>query len=124
MNEMSVIKFSIEGFDLVNEAISSSLILEKLENSNLFSKIGSYIFDQIEDKDGLPEITNFDVSNVNYDSNSLKGRFRLSFQIERTFCCSDMESCKPDYLDVTFYFDQNRYSLDCEASYFNWQLSN
>lgn len=84
--------------------------------------IKGFLFDQLKDKDGSPEFEDFQVQQFDYDAATNAGRFRLSFTINRRFCCSDTEGCSRDYIDFDFI-----YSLECinaTAHYFNWSIDN
>ncbi len=84
--------------------------------------INAFVFDQLTDKDGAPQLTDFEVKSLIYNRETSKGRFRLAFRINRRFCCADVESCAADYLDFDFTFREQ--AMHAKASYFAWSLDN
>lgn len=85
-------------------------------------KLSWFIFDVLGDKDGSPEVGNIQVSNFRYQPDTHVGKFRMQFDIDRKFCCSDMGSCSNDYLDFDFKLEDQRFIA--KGSYFDWTLNN
>jgi len=104
--------------DLSNEP---SLLLSLIPKDEL-DKLKWFIFDVLADKDGSPEVGNIQVSKLTYLTEQNKGSFRLKFEIDRKFCCSDMESCSNDYIDFNFKMEENK--LIAIGNYFDWTLNN
>ncbi|PRD56236.1 hypothetical protein [Sphingobacterium gobiense] len=82
--------------------------------------IKAFVFDNLEDKDGAPEVDDLAVSIFKYSEHDKGGYFRLNFYINRRFCCSDIESSRQDYID--FHFSYINETLKASANYFNWNL--
>ncbi len=99
----------------------SSNLLKYIQPNEL-AKLKDFIFDILGNKDGSPEINNLKISNFIFDNVKNKGSFRLKFDIDRRFCCSDMESCSNDYIDFNFKFENG--AFNAKGSYFDWTLSN
>lgn len=97
------------------------VIITKLNKTRL-TDLHEYILDNLGSLDGGPSISNLDVINFKYDSEKSKGSFRLKFQIDRQYCCSDMESCTNDYLDFDFKLQDK--TLIAKTEYFDWSLTN
>lgn len=106
----------IKELELKPQAIINYLIEKKLV------KLEEYILDNLSNLDGGPAVNNLEVVNFKYDQPQQKGRFRLKFQIDRRYCCADMESCVNDYLDFDYRIYQDR--LIAKTSYFDWSLNN
>ena len=98
-----------------------SSLLDHISKEEL-DKLSWFIFDVLGDKDGSPEVGNIQVSSFKYDTEKNKGTFRMQFDIDRKFCCSDMGSCSNDYLDFNFNIENNL--LVATGSYFDWTLNN
>ncbi len=96
--------------------------LLKLLPKNELENFRWFIFDELSDKDGSPTVNNLLITKFSYDQTKNKGGFRMSFDIDRKFCCSDTESCKSDYLDFTFQINDNE--LEASGSYFDWTMGN
>jgi hypothetical protein len=96
-------------------------LLESISQAEL-DRLNWFIFDVLGDKDGSPEIGNIEISNFKINPDHFSGAFRLKFQIDRKFCCSDMESCSNDYID--FQFIMNGSKLFATGKYFDWTLNN
>lgn len=84
--------------------------------------IEEYILDRLNTRDGGPSITNYQITRFHFDEPLMKGTFRLTFTIERRFCCSDVESCSNDYLDFDFSFQNN--NMIATTEYVEWTLNN
>ena len=104
-------------FDKCRE--QSNLLLDLLTEQQI-AQIKAFVFDNLEDKDGAPEVENLDISFFKYNEEERSGSFRLHFYINRRFCCSDIESSRQDYLD--FHFSYMNETLRASATYFNWNL--
>lgn len=98
-----------------------ALLGEYLSEENK-QAVGAFVFEKLTDKDGAPRLTDYKVKSLSYDSEEKRGRFRLAFQINRRFCCADVEACSNDYLDFEFYYSNN--ILQAKAVYFQWSLDN
>ncbi|MFD1770291.1 hypothetical protein [Sphingobacterium suaedae] len=85
-------------------------------------QVQDFVFDNLTDKDGSPEVTDLNVKRFQFDGERHKGSFRLHFQISRRFCCSDITGCNDDYLDFTF--DYVKEEIHASAHYFQWNLDN
>ena len=96
-------------------------LLESISEAEL-DRLNWFIFDVLGDKDGSPEIGNIEISNFKINPDHLSGSFRLKFQIDRKFCCSDMESCSNDYIDFQFIMKGSK--LFATGKYFDWTLNN
>ncbi len=105
------------------ESISTdpSALLDIISKEEL-DKLSWFIFDVLGDKDGSPEVGNIQVSSFKYDAEKNKGTFRMQFDIDRKFCCSDLGSCSNDYLDFNFNIENN--FLVASGNYFDWTLNN
>ena len=119
MNNTTDLKLVIN--NITTENLTSSYLEEILEREYK-NNIQDYLLDHINNKDGGPQINNFKISRITFDNNSLKGKFRLDFQIDRQYCCSDIDSCSQDYLDFNFTLDNE--TLITTATYFDWTMNN
>jgi|SRR5690606_17015750 hypothetical protein len=99
----------------------AQLIRKNLSEDNL-SKLTEYVLDNLSNLDGGPSINRLEVLNFKYDREEHTGSFRLKFQIDRRYCCSDTESCVNDYLDFDFKVHQD--NLIAKTEYFDWSLNN
>ncbi len=111
----------------IPQILFSSLIENPNTLIDLFSdpqinRLKAFLFDQLKDKDGSPEIGEFRISGWTYNEQHQTGTFRLHFTINRRFCCSDIEGCNSDYID--FDFDYVHEEFNASAHYFNWMLDN
>lgn len=97
-------------------------VLLSLLGDEELHRLKAFLFDNLVDKDGSPEISAMRVHFFTYDEQTKTGGFRLKFNIERVFCCSDFGNCSEDYIDFKFEYVQD--TLRAEASYFNWVLDN
>ncbi len=96
------------------------IILLDILTEQQIGHIKAFVFDNLEDKDGAPEVDNLDISFFKYSEEERRGSFRLHFYINRRFCCSDVESSRQDYID--FQFNYTHEILHASAIYFNWNL--
>jgi len=83
-------------------------------------QIDDHVVNQLEDKDGAPNLTDFSIGNISFDSITSKGSFRVHFKISRQFCCSDIISCQTDYIDFTC--TKRGQKLDIMGSYVLWTI--
>ncbi|SEG66568.1 hypothetical protein [Sphingobacterium lactis] len=85
-------------------------------------KLKDFVFDALGNKDGSPEVGNLKVAKFKFDKAKNKGSFRLKFDIDRRYCCSDTESCSSDYVD--FVFTTAGKNMLAKGNYFDWTLNN
>ncbi|PRD44563.1 hypothetical protein C5745_19270 [Sphingobacterium haloxyli] len=95
-------------------------LLLEIFTAQQIARIKEFVFDNLEDKDGAPEVDGLAVSVLTYSEEERGGYFRLAFYINRRFCCSDVESSRQDYID--FHFSYINEILKASAIYFNWNL--
>lgn len=116
-------KLKLELFDIVIDDLlkNPSGLVDCLGELN-FNKLQDYIVDNLSSLDGGPSINNLQVENFQYDVTNQLGSFRLCFNIDRRFCCSDIESCRNDYLDFDFKIINS--TLIAFTEYFDWDLNN
>lgn len=107
---------------MLTACLQQPSLLEKHLSEDNKQAINSFVFDQLADKDGAPSLAGFAVKSMSYDAVEKAGRFRLAFQINRRFCCADVEACANDYLD--FSFDYVKETIEAKATYFQWNLDN
>ncbi|MFZ4260593.1 hypothetical protein ACFRAE_01015 [Sphingobacterium sp. HJSM2_6] len=86
------------------------------------SALKSYIFDQLQNKDGAPMLSEMNVTRFEYQEAYHTGRFRIAFKIDRQFCCADTLACASDYMDFSFRSEPTQ--LLAEGSFFDWTLDN
>lgn len=122
MNEVSEININLNDVVIQKLLATPALLLEELQAQGQLAHLKTYLFATLSNKDGGPTYTNFQVKNFSYTKEHNKGKFRISFDIERTYCCSDMESSRTDYIDFDFQVVDT--VLKAQAKYFNWELSN
>ncbi|NGM63941.1 hypothetical protein [Sphingobacterium sp. SGR-19] len=96
-----------------------SFLLDLLTKQQI-ARIKAFVFDNLEDRDGAPEVENFGVSFFKYSEEERSGSFRLYFYVNRRFCCSDVESSRQDYIDFNFSYINE--ALKASAIYFDWNL--
>ena len=119
MTDSTDINLEITPIELEDILNNPNLLIDRLRPQQL-QQLQHYIFDTLTDKDGGPTIQKFQIKAFNYKESMAKGTFRLTFEIERQFCCSDVQSCQNDYIDFDFsYKDQ---SISMHATYFNWEV--
>ncbi|MGO1520911.1 MAG: hypothetical protein ACTHZ1_06235 [Sphingobacterium sp.] len=118
-------------FKLTLDSITVESISNWMENPEQFidvippfelDRLNGFLFDHLLDKDGGPTITNIRIDNFKFASQTNKGGFRLHFEINRRFCCSDTCATGVDYIDFQFLLENNQ--LIAEATYFDWTLNN
>lgn len=122
MKSNNTLDIVIKDIDMERIIEFNSILLDYLDKNNLTIIIKDYIIDNINDKDGSPAINNLHIKDFQYKKDDKTGKFRLQYDIERIFCCSDIEASKPDYIDFTFHLKNN--DLLAHAEYFNWELNN
>jgi len=122
MKDIAEITLTIEQITYEKLTHDPQIILDGLNEISTISIIKDYILTNIEDNSGLPELKNFDLKNVTFDSHKNQGKFRLSFDIERLYSCSAITSNKTDYIDFDFHISNS--TLYGTAHYFNWELNN
>lgn len=122
MKDVTQISISIDNIELEHIIPNPTLILEKLQDNGELNTLKDYLFDTLSNKEAGPMYTNLKLKNFSYNPESNKGKFRITFDIERTYCCSDMESCHSDYIDFDFQINDN--TLHGHAKYLNWELNN
>ncbi|WP_159635949.1 hypothetical protein [Sphingobacterium composti Ten et al. 2007 non Yoo et al. 2007] len=117
----SELKLEISPIDEREMQHNPQSIVAKLDETNLLF-LQEYILDNLPSLDGGPSVSNLSLTNFRFDTSKLNGSFRLKFQIERQYCCSDIESCANDYLDFDFKLQEK--TLIAKAEYFDWSLTN
>ncbi|MNL03638.1 hypothetical protein D3C87_1241790 [compost metagenome] len=80
------------------------------------------VFDNLSDKDGAPLIDDLTVAKFTIDEKKTNGKFRINFNINRQFCCSDTSSCQSDYIDFTFTYRPN--FISALGDFVNWNIEN
>lgn len=118
-NPTHTIKFQLEEKSFQKVSNDPNLLI--YQDSFDKDQLSSFIIAHLQDLDGAPELTDFRIDKWMFDSFSKKGKFRLHFAINRRFCCSDQESCRTDYVDFSFSYENE--NLVASASYFDWTVS-
>jgi len=122
MSETLSIKLNIADITKEQLLADPQLPIEKL-TAQQTKELKEFLWDLLEDKDGSPSIGNLSIKQLSYnDNDNNKGKFRLAFDIDRRFCCSDTQACQQDYIDFSFELHENL--LKTQATYFNWSLNN
>jgi hypothetical protein len=121
INMSSELTIEISPINIEEWEPNSQSILSQVTEENLI-KIRAYILDNLAGLDGGPSISEFEVANLKFNSEMKRGSFRLKFQIDRQYCCSDTQACSNDYLD--FDFSVEHYKLKAHTEYFDWSLTN
>lgn len=103
-----------------DKVIIDAALLLKLVPADQLDAFRSYIFDQLQDKDGSPQADGFKITQFTFSPQESRGSFRLHFDIDRYFCCSDSNSCSNDYIDMKFSYIDSLFRA--EGSYFNWTI--
>lgn len=80
------------------------------------------VYDQLQDKDGAPQIQDLQVPFFEINQNYSHGRFRIKFNIGRQFCCSDSSSCTADYVDFNFGYAKG--ILHATGNFMSWDMDN
>ena len=106
---------------LLSHCVEEPSTLLNLLTAEQMTGLKDFIFDHLEDKDGAPEIGNLDLTFFNYEPEEQSGSFRIHFYINRRFCCSEVESSRPDYVD--FQFSYTKETLYATAHYFDWNVT-
>jgi len=107
---------------LFSSVLQKPELLLELMGEEQKQNLKEYLFDQLQDKDGSPEIDEMRIHALKYQEENGQGSFRLHFMINRRFCCSDIEACRTDYVDFKFEYLQEDFRAT--AHYFNWELNN
>ena len=84
--------------------------------------LSAYLVDKLSDKDGGPEVSQYKVEKYHWDKASQQGELRLSFLIQRRFCCSEVEAAAWDYIDLKLSKHESKLTL--RGSFFDWVLDN
>ena len=122
MSSTLTTNLTIVNIDINKIITQPQIITQSLSNQQL-NKLNQFLLDTIADKDGSPSIGDLSVSQLNLiETENNKGSFRLTFTIDRRFCCSGTEASQKDYIDFNFVVHNN--ILYADASYFNWSLNN
>lgn len=113
----------IEIRDIDTEKLSSNpqIFVDNIDFVN-FHKLQQYVLDSLNNLDGGPSISHLEVTNLKSNIEDNVGSLRLKFQIDRRYCCSDIESCSNDYLDFNFKIEQDK--LIAKSEYFDWNINN
>lgn len=120
---MSTITLNIPVTETVIQEIKQNftLLLDNItaEDHKQFQEV---VFDSLSDKDGAPQIGDLTISIFTFDDIQKKGRFRISFNIDRQFCCSDTTSCQSDYVDFDFTYASG--NIVAIGNFMNWDIDN
>lgn len=120
MTDPNDINLEITAIELQDVLHNPDILISRLSQDQLH-QLKNYIFDKLSDKDGGPTIQQFEIIGFDFEKLQGKGKFRLKFEIERQFCCSDIQSCQNDYIDFNFFYKEKTISM--HATYFNWEVS-
>src|SRR5690606_11200460 len=120
LNMSSDLTIEISPTNAEELAQNSQLIMSHLTEDSL-QKIREYILDNLDSLDGGPSIMNLSVINLNDNSDTKNGSFRLKFRDDRQYCCSDLQACANDYLDLDFSTKDDK--LVARSAYFHWSLT-
>lgn len=85
-------------------------------------KLQEVVFDNLSDKDGAPQIDDLIIEKFTIDEKKTHGKFRINFNINRQFCCSDTSACQSDYIDFTFTYRPN--FINAIGDFVNWNIEN
>ncbi|AIM36756.1 hypothetical protein KO02_08645 [Sphingobacterium sp. ML3W] len=120
---MSTIKLNIAITDTEVKEVEQNfaLLLDKITAEDR-KKIQELVFDSLADKDGAPQIGDLTITNFTFNENQKKGQFRITFNIDRQFCCSDTSSCQSDYMDFDFTYASN--TLAAVGHFMSWDMDN
>src|SRR5690606_926971 len=91
--ETEINQEQLEGISTDPSALLDIISKEELD------KLSWFIVDVVGDRHGSPEVGNIHVSSFKYDAEKTKGTYRMQFDIDRKFCCTDMGGSSDDYLD-------------------------
>ncbi|MCI0921935.1 hypothetical protein [Sphingobacterium rhinopitheci] len=121
MKEVNQFNFSIENISKAQLLENPQIIADDLNKmpKNTFK---DYLLDRITNKDGAPTFSNLKTTNFHIDGENDKGKFRITFEIDRTYCCSDTQSSNVDYADFDFELINNK--LNATTNYFVWDIDN
>ncbi|UIR57780.1 hypothetical protein LZQ00_08130 [Sphingobacterium sp. SRCM116780] len=115
------LKINISNIELQEIEQNHQILLTKMSLDDM-KQIQDTVFDSLTDKDGAPQVGDLFVSIFDMDNLKTKGRFRLTFNINRQFCCSDINSCKSDYIDLNFTYVNDQF--EAVGSFMNWDMDN
>jgi len=120
---MSTIQLNIpiSASELKEVEQNSASLLEKI-TVNDRNQVQEKIFDSLSDKDGAPQVGDLAITKFSFDDNQKKGKFRLTFHIDRQFCCSDTTSCQSDYIDFDFTYASTE--LKAVGHFISWDIDN
>ncbi len=122
MKEMLEFKLNLEKTNIQDILVDNALLLKKIEEAESFSTLKDYIKDNLNNKDGAPEITNLTVKELVFVPTTHTGKFRLSFNILRHYTCSNTKFEQVDYVDFDFRLIDNL--LIAKTIYFVWEVTN
>ncbi len=116
-------KFSIATatLDLSSLKENPSLLIHYIPEE-ILKALKQFIFDQLQNKDGAPNPTDFKITQFEFNESNESGKFRMNFQIDRQFCCADSTACSSDYMDFSFSLSATQ--LLAKGSFFDWTLTN
>lgn len=121
MSNSNELLLHIKNIAVENLEKDQDSILQKIDKESTHN-LQEYILNHLQTLDGGPTINNLQIENLAYDPINEKGKFRLKFQIDRRYCCSDIESCSNDYLD--FEFEYQKGNIRARTEYFDWTITN
>lgn len=118
---MTKVSFSVKSRAASENLDKGIFILEELKEGKALDVVSEYIIDQIRDKAGSPTIQWVSLDKWNYNHKTHEGKFRLYFNIVRTFYCSDIESAQRDYIDIEFSY--NNSLINGSGRYCSWEVN-
>lgn len=120
---MSTITLNIPITDTALQQIKQNftLLLDQITAEDR-KQLQEAVFDSLSDKDGAPQIGDLSVSSFTFNDIEKKGKFRISFNIDRQFCCSDTTSCQSDYVDFDFSYTYG--NIVATGNFMNWDIDN
>lgn len=122
MKEVNDFEFSLDNISLSDLIENKDQVFIQFLNSPEFIQFKDYLFDSLINKDGGPTFSDFKILKNEFNQDTLNGKFRLQFNIDRMYCCSDDEFCNTDYVDFSYCFLNGK--LIANTQYFIWQLNN
>lgn len=120
---MSTVKLNISITDTALKEVTHNfaLLLEKITATDR-KQLQEIVFDSLSDKDGAPQIGDLAISSFTLDATENKGKFRITFHIDRQFCCSDTTSCQSDYIDFDFTYAAD--VVTATGHFMSWNIDN
>ena len=120
---MSTIKLNISVTETALQEIKENfaLLLDKITADDR-KQLQEVVFDSLSDKDGAPQVGDLAISSFTFEDIEKKGKFRITFHIDRQFCCSDTSSCQSDYIDFDFTYASD--NLVAVGHFINWNIDN